>query len=71
MQIAKEPYFLKDKSWYKYNGHMFKLTKVAPEKAIESYIDFYSLIESVYGKKNLKRLNKWLETHMFDDETYI
>jgi len=49
MTLADEPYFLKDKSWYYFDEKDCKyfLTDKAPEKARESYREYYSMIEDV------------------------
>lgn len=47
--IPKEiPYFLNNRSWYYYDEEegIYKLTKEASEKAIESYTEFYKLLDS-------------------------
>lgn len=46
MQVEK-PYFMKNKSWYYFDEEEFvyKLTDKAPQKAIDSYNEFYKLIE--------------------------
>lgn len=46
--LTTEPYFMKNKEWYYHDKKewRFKLTDKAPQKAIESYNDFYKLIDS-------------------------
>ena len=41
---TQEPYFMKDPEWYYHDEDDFcyKLTDKAPQKAIESYKEFYS-----------------------------
>lgn len=43
MLISKEPYFLKNKDWYYYDVKTgkYKLTNNAPQKAIDSYNEYY------------------------------
>ena len=38
-----EPYFMTNEEWYYFEtkDNMYKLTDVAPDKAIESYKEFY------------------------------
>lgn len=45
--IQKEPYFMKNEKWYYYDYEelKYKLTKEAPEEAIKSYKEFYSIKE--------------------------
>lgn len=45
---VKKPYFMKDKSWYYFDEEEFKykLTDKAPQKAIESYKEFYRLFKN-------------------------
>ena len=42
-----EPYFMTNEEWYYFdeNEFMYKLTDTAPEKAVESYEEFYSQLE--------------------------
>ena len=46
--IQDVPYFMEDESWYYYdwNEMKYKLTSKAPQKAIESYKEFYKELES-------------------------
>lgn len=48
MRIDKKPYFMKNKDWYYYdeNNLMYKLTNKAPDKAKQSYKEFYKLLNS-------------------------
>ena len=48
MRIDKEPYFLINKDWYYYDDEEFyyKLTDKATKEAIESYKEFYDLLDS-------------------------
>ena len=50
MQVEK-PYFMSDSSWYRFDPDEFKyvLTDKAPQKAIDSYREFYETIEAFYG----------------------
>lgn len=43
MQDLDRPYFMENKDWYYYDEEagIFKLTDKAPQKAIESYEEFY------------------------------
>lgn len=43
---TEEPYFMKDKRWYYFDEEEFcyKLTDEAPEEAVESYKEFYNLL---------------------------
>jgi hypothetical protein len=47
MQIGR-PYFMSNKSWYFYDeeSETFKLTDKATKEAIESYNEFYELLDS-------------------------
>jgi hypothetical protein len=47
MIIDKEPYFLSDKEWYYYDEEEFcyKLTNKATKEAVESYKEFYDLLD--------------------------
>ena len=49
--VYEEPYFMTNKEWYTFNEEKFRyeLTDKAPEKAIESYNEFY-------GDKDNERL---------------
>jgi len=44
MNLTIEPYFMNNKDWYYYDSKnwIYKLTGKAPQKAIDSYIEFYS-----------------------------
>lgn len=44
---VEKPYFLTDNSWYYYDEDegIYKLTDKAPEEAIESYNEFYMLLD--------------------------
>ena len=46
MVLIEKPYFLTNKEWYEYDEKEKKyiLTNKAPQKAIESYKDFYKQI---------------------------
>ena len=48
MRIDKEPYFLSNKDWCYYDEEEFcyKLTDKATKEAIESYKEFYDLLDS-------------------------
>lgn len=48
MLIAKKPYFLTNKEWYYYDQETgrYKLTEKAPQKAIDSYNQFYKLLDA-------------------------
>ena len=48
MVINKEPYFLSNKDWHYYDEEEFcyKLTDKATKEAIESYKEFYELLDS-------------------------
>ena len=48
MTIDKEPYFMKDEKWYKFDEEEFRyvLTDEAPEKAVQSYNEYYGLVDS-------------------------
>ena len=35
------PFFMTDKTWYYFDGHMFVLTDKAPEEAQKSLKEFY------------------------------
>lgn len=51
MQIP-EPYFMTNDKWYYFDEYEFKykLTDIAPEKAVESYEEFYNQLESTDEK---------------------
>lgn len=51
IDITDIPFFMENKDWYYYDGHMYKLTEKAPEKAIESYNEFYKQINAIYEEK--------------------
>ena len=44
MAIQKQPYFMENEEWYKYDNEKgrYILTEKAPQEAIDSYNDFYS-----------------------------
>lgn len=44
--ITNKPYFMENKEWFYFDEKEFcyKLTDKAPKKAIESYKEFYNLI---------------------------
>ena len=44
-----EPYFMTNEEWYYFDDEefMYKLTDAAPEKAVESYEEFYKQLESM------------------------
>ena len=46
MVLVEKPYFLTNKKWFKYDekNKKYILTDKAPQKAIESYKDFYKQI---------------------------
>ena len=46
--IVDEPYFMTNKLWYKYSLEklIYILTPEAPPKAVESYNEFYKLIDN-------------------------
>ena len=48
MVIDERPYFLSNKKWYYYDEEEFcyKLTDKATKEAIESYKEFYDLLDS-------------------------
>lgn len=45
----KEPYFMSNKDWYYFDEKEFcyKLTDKAPQKAKESYKEFYDFLNSI------------------------
>lgn len=45
--ILEKPYFMKNKEWYYYDtkDYNYKLTNKAPQKAIDSYKEFYKELE--------------------------
>ena len=47
MVLVEKPYFLTNKKWFKYDKKSKKyiLTDKAPEKAQESYEEFYKLMD--------------------------
>lgn len=44
---VNEPYFMSNKDWYYFDEDDFcyKLTENAPQKAVESYKEFYNAID--------------------------
>lgn len=48
--IAEKPYFMKNPEWYYFDEEDFcyKLTDKAPEKAKESYEEFYKESDVIY-----------------------
>lgn len=48
MVINEEPYFLSNKEWFYYDEEEFcyKLTTKATKEAVESYNEFYELLDS-------------------------
>ena len=47
MRIPK-PYFMENENWFYYDEEkeIYKLTKEAPKEAIESYKEFYELLNN-------------------------
>lgn len=45
--ILEEPYFMKNKEWYYFDEEdfIYKLTDKAPEKAKESYKEYYDALD--------------------------
>lgn len=45
--LLNRPYFMSNKNWYYYDEkeEIYKLTDKAPDKAIESYQDYYKNID--------------------------
>jgi len=50
--IVKQPYFLTNKLWYNFDEVKWRyvLTDEAPQEAIDSYNEFYRLLESMYSE---------------------
>lgn len=48
MTIIEKPYFMRNSEWYYFddNEFIYKLTEKAPKKAIESYEEYYQLLEN-------------------------
>ena len=48
MNILDRPYFMNNDEWYYWDRKewKYKLTDKAPQKAIDSYNEFYKIIES-------------------------
>lgn len=48
MTFSEIPYFLENSDWYYFDEDewKYKLTDKAPDKAVESYKEFYRLLES-------------------------
>ena len=48
-----EPYFMTNKDWFYFDEEEFcyKLTDKAPKEAIESYKEFYKMLDNVYDYK--------------------
>ncbi len=46
-RLVDMPYFMTNKEWYYYDekAEKYKLTTKAPQKAINSYNEFYKMIE--------------------------
>lgn len=44
-----EPFFLKDETWYNYNVELneYELTDKAPPKAVESFKEYYELLNKL------------------------
>ncbi|MCQ2507245.1 MAG: hypothetical protein MJ097_00480 [Dorea sp.] len=44
-----EPFFMTNDDWYYFDGKekRYKLTEEAPEEAVDSYKEFYNLLEEV------------------------
>ena len=40
--MDKIPYFLENKEWYYHDGFIYQLTDKAPQKAIDSYNEWYN-----------------------------
>ena len=53
MQLDK-PYFMKNKEWYYHDEKewKYKLTKKAPTKAVESYNNFYNMLENTHNSSS-------------------
>ena len=52
--MTTEPYFLQDSSWFYYDEEegKYKLTEAAPEKARQSYAEFYKKgVEPVWEQR--------------------
>lgn len=47
--FVDKPYFMEKEEWFYFDAEekKFKLTKDAPKEAIESYKEFYSLLETM------------------------
>lgn len=45
---VKEPYFMTNKDWYYFDepNMIYKLTNKAPQKAIDSYNEYYRIINA-------------------------
>ena len=45
--IVEQPYFLSNPEWYEYDYELSRyiLTDIAPAEAIESYKEFYDLLD--------------------------
>lgn len=45
---TEKPYFMTNKDWFKFDEEEYKyiLTEKAPKEAVESYEEFYNLIDS-------------------------
>lgn len=50
MTIDEKPYFMIDSLWYDYDDELdiYILTDKAPQDAIDSYNEFYDLLNSSY-----------------------
>lgn len=48
MTIKEQPYFMSNKDWYYFDESKccYKLTAAAPEKASQSYKEFYNALNS-------------------------
>ena len=46
--FVERPYFMENKEWYRFNEEEFRyeLTDKAPQKAVESYEQYYKDVES-------------------------
>lgn len=50
MTTLKEPYFMTNEAWYEFDEQAWKyvLTDKAPQKAIDSYNEFYNTSHDIY-----------------------
>ena len=53
MTITEQPYFMTNPLWYDYDDEqgIYILTDEAPQEAIDSYNEFYKLLNDSYSRE--------------------